>query len=643
MPNDLVEELKALTPFKALDEENIAKLASSIELRRFQPGTYVFRQGDPALGHVFIVMSGLAEVTLTNDRGIETVVGFRRRGDLFGETVIWSAKHYSGSVRAKDELECLAIPVGTFQKFINNFPVVAAYFSSVMVERMRSLYDEIIAEQSYVAYGGVEKSLFRRRVADLMSAPVITCRMSDKVSNIAQVMADKNISSLIVIDETGYPVGVITEKDLVAKMVAKSADPSKTTAEEIMNKNLITIPVNAYLDEALMQVIKHGVKHLAATDRGMLAGILSLVDLVKARSTGTLSVVHRIESENTLEGLRETGKEVDIFLNALVAEKAPTRQLLAIMAELHDRLVRKVIRLAEEEMVLEGYGKPPVPYCFVNMGSAGRKEQTLRTDQDNAIIYAKPEPERETAVSGYFLTLGGKIVDNLEACGFAKCKGDVMASNPKWCRSLDDWKETLSRWIARAEPEDIRMLTIFLDFRPVYGSHELAGDLWEVIFAAFNEAREVSHMLTNDDVQYRVPLSLLGGFITEKSGPYKDQINLKNSVCVHIVNCIRVFAMKHGIRETSTLGRLKELVEQKVISVDDGEFIETAFETVMMFRIRENVRKRQQGLPADNYINPHALSKREQAVLKDALSVITRLQKLTSSNFTEQWLNYLRI
>ncbi len=639
---DTFEVLKALTPFKELNWEALEELAPQVEIRKYPVGTYIFRRGGASLGLLFIVLDGLAEVTLNNDKGVETVVGYRRRNDIFGETVVLTGGCYSGNVRVKETLTCLIIPRDIFEHLIHNHPEVATFFSRVMLDRMRMLYDEIVSEQSLDTFSRAESSLFKRRVGEIMSRPVITCRPEDNITGVAGLMAEHNISSVIVIDDVGQPLGLVTERDLVSQMFAEGLCPSERRAKDVLNTKLVTLPADAFLNEALLAVIKSGAKHVTVTESGLLVGIVSLVDLLKAQSTGSLWVAHRIESEHSLGGLCETGKEVDNFLYALVTEKAPTRELMEIMAELNDKLTRRVVHLCEEQMVEDGLGTPPVPYCFVNMGSAARREQTLRTDQDNAIVYADPEPDQAEAVKQYFLTLGERIVESLAECGFQKCKGNVVASNPAWCRSMSEWNATLHRWIYSPEPEGIRMLTIFLDFRPIFGDKGLTKILWERMFEAFERQTVVTHMLTHDEVQFRVPLNMLGGFITEKSGPHKNELNLKSSVCTHIVNCIRVFAMRYKITEPSTFGRLDQLVERGGIPRDDAEFIQASFETVMMFRIRQNVVKHRQGLAADNYITPAKLSKREQAVLKDALSVINRLQKLTSSNFTEAWLNYLK-
>jgi len=634
--------LKAMPPFNTLEEGIIARLVPQLALEEFPQGTYVFRQGTPSLQKLFLVVKGLAEVTVAGEQGVATVVGYRRPGEFFGETVVLTDATYPGSVMAKEDLTCLVIPREVFENLIYHNGSVAAFFSRAFLERMRGLYQEIVAEQTYDTSGRTESPLFRRRVGELMSSPVITCRVHDRVTDIAALMQEHNISAVVVIDREGQPVGLITERDLVNQLIAERRYRLEDcTAREVMNTKLVTINRDAYLNRAMLEVIKHGVKHLVVTDRGMLAGIVSIVDLIKARSTGTFWIAHRIEAQQTLEGLADVSREVDGFLSALVAEKASVRDIFALVSELYDALTRRVIQLCEEELAAEGWGPPPVPYCWINMGSAGRREQVLRTDQDNGIVYADPPKERQREVTAHFQLLGSRVVEGLVRCGFAPCRGGIMASNPAWCRPLSSWEIIARRWLYRVDPSDVRMLTIFLDFRPVWGDESLAARLRESVFRAFKHSGAASALWTRDEAQFKVPLSFLGGFITEKSGPHKNEIDLKLAGAVHIVNCIRIFALTHGISETSTFGRLDELVEAGVLARDDAEFVGAAYETIMMFRIRENVRKLVQGREPDNYINPYKLTRREQALLKDAFSVITRLQKITALQFGEFGLHYV--
>jgi CBS domain-containing protein len=638
---DLAAFLAVTPPFSTLEEDLRRELLARGQTRTYPAGSYVFRRGDPSQGVLFLVVRGSAVVTLPEEGRGEVVVGYRQPGDFFGETVVLTGGAYPGSVRAREELLCFLIPRAELERLIHTVPEFASFFNRQLLDRMRLLYEEMAAEQSFTAYTRREGRVLNRRVEEIMSRPVVTCRPGDPVAHAAQLMAGHNISAVVVV-EGERPVGLVTERDLVTRVLARSREPGAAhnlKVAEVMTPHVVQVPVRAYLHEVLLQVVRHHVKHVAVMDGERLAGIVTLANLVRARGTGTFWVAHDIESQDSLDGLARCGREAESFLDALVAERASAREICNLMTEVYDRLVRRVIFLCEREMEAEGWGPPPVPYCFLQMGSAGRGEQTLRTDQDNALVYEAPAGDQ--AAAAYFGALGPRIVAGLEACGFARCKGDVMVSNPFWCRALSDWEKTLWLWIGRPSPSHVRLLTIFLDFRPVYGESRLAARLWEVVFRAFERfSLEAGHFLSHDEGSLRVPLNAFGGFLTEKTGPHRNQLDLKRSAMVHVVNCTRLFALKARLSEVSTFGRLEGVAAAGLLEPDEAEFIAGAYETLLMFRLRENLKKWRQGQEPDSYINPFKLSRREQAVLRDALSVVARLQKLTTKHFHVYWLNY---
>lgn len=640
MPGSVREVLDTVPPFNLLPPEVLDSLEGRVKMEIYPPGSYVFRQGEDSLNTLFLIVRGSAEVVAAGDKGSESVVGFRGPEDFFGETGL-TGGHYSASIRAKEELNCLIIPGEEVDRLIGRHSDFAGYLTDLLLERMRSLYDEIIHDQTFDEYGTVETPLFRKRISDIMSSPVITCSTRDTVVEVADLMKARNISAVMVVDGENRPVGVITNADLVHKVLARSVtDYLEIIAGTIMNPDVVTINSEAFFAEALMAVSRHKTKQLAVTRKGKLAGIVTMADLVKTRSTGTLTIIHDIESQKDIKGLAKLGVEVDNLLNALVSEKAPVQEVLLIMAEFHERLTRKVIQLCEEEMSRRGPGPPPVDYCWLNTGSAGRREQTVRTDQDNFIIFRDPGGKKNDEVREYFLKLALAVNEGLDRCGFAKCPGNVMASNPAWCMSDREWERTVGNWLENSnkDPQSIRQLTIMLDFRPVYGEKALSDRLWDSIIAMYGESPGISHYLVQDDLSARVPVTMWGGFVTEKTGAHKDQINLKGAAAVHIVNCIRIFALKNGITATNTFGRISELRRVGGLKPDEADFVEAAYETLTMFRLRENIKKVKRGEKADNYINPSQLSRQEREILKGAFTAVSRLQKLTGSTYTLIWL-----
>lgn len=637
MPKPSASFLKTIMPFSTLTDEERQEVLAKLRFAVYAPDTYVFHQGEPSKNVLFIIEEGLAEVTVTGDKITETAVSYRKAGDFFGETTLILGGDYPGSVRVVEELYCWLLPKEDFDRLLYSKPAFANFFTRIITERMSSLYEEIGREQAQSAFHA-EASTFRRRIDEIMSSPVVTCRANETVEELAKKLAGANLSSLVLVDENEKPMGLITERILVTKVLAEKRSLKDTKAIDIAEPLSAYLTPEAYFYQALLTMVRHRIKHLPIVANDRLAGIVTISDLIKTRSIGTISILQDIEDRTTIPQLAAAAAPLNNVLTALLAEKTPVREITAIMNEYYDRLTRKIITVVEKELEEEGFGLPPTDYCFINMGSGGRREQSLRTDLDNAIIFAEPKDITTEQARAYFLALGRRVVEGLVLCGFKRCPGDVMASNPIWCRSLPEWKKTAKTWMEKPDGTNVRNLTIFLDFRPLAGKYYLAEELREHIFDVFVKSPVASHFLAADELQYRQPLSFMGRFITKKDGPNKGEINLKASACVRVVDCVRLFALRHRIAETSTWDRLDRLGSLHIMKKEDIEFFQASYETMMFFRLRENLRKVLMGKEADNYLNPSSLTKMERSLLKDSLIAIGKLQKLTEAHFRMFWL-----
>lgn len=208
-----------------------------------------------------------------------------------------------------------------------------------------------------------------------------------------------------------------------------------------------------------------------------------------------------------------------------------------------------------------------------------------------------------------------------------------MASNPFWCRSFNGWRDVITHWIGQLDSENVRMMTIFLDFRHVYGKKSLCDLLKNFVIRSFQKSATVLLFLAKDDLNHRVPLNFFKQIITEKSKEHRNLVNLKSTACVHMVDCLRNFSLREGVLEINTFKRIEELSKRRVFSPDDTEFFATAYETLMMFRIRQSLLQLSRGEQPDNYINPNELSKRDKAALREAFLAVDRLQNLTGHAF----------
>lgn len=465
---------------------------------------------------------------------------------------------------------------------------------------------------------------FRKRVGQMMSSPVRTVGADMPAAEAARQMAMLGLSSLVVTDRSCRPVGIITSGDLVNKVLALGRPPS-TPVSEIQSAPLITCTPDDLYATALLLMVRHRIKHLPVVGpEGRLIGMVTMGDLSRGRDGGALAVADALERAPDLAHLRHALEQADAVVAALYAEKADPHTLLAVTTEFYDRVHRRCLELAQMHL-----GPAPVAFAFLVMGSGGRGEQYARTDQDNALVWADP-PRATAAVDQYFARLGERLVVYLEQCGFARCPGNVMASNPFWRRPLSDWQELLQRWALAPTPERIRAATIFYDFRPVAGDPQVAAELRHRALDAAVGQRFLHH-LAADDLRHRVPLGPFGVLLLPRWGEHAWELDLKTDLSVHIVDGVRALALQAGIGATGTKQRLFELVNKKELDDSLGESIDTAFSFLLELRIRRA--RSQNGLHGHNRVRVDALGLTDRRRLHEAMQAVDRLQDYLGLRF----------
>jgi CBS domain-containing protein len=628
---DIFDILKTITPFSFLNEQILSEIVEKSYQKHYAKDSFIFQEGEHSKQTLFLILEGEAKA-LARLGSEESVATIRGKGEFFGVTGLLSAEPYPISMVASQALICLLINRDIFQKALASSNKFADYFTKMLASRLKDLY-LTFADSRYEEQFFQGQSL-RRRVADIAQEKVVTCLPMDKISNVAKKMQEARISSVVVVAFNGKPVGIITEKDLVHKVMATEKPDLDRRAHEVMSGKLITVKPDDFSYQALLMMTKHNIKHIVITDdNDVLHGIITVKDLIRNRNSGALSIIRQIEYQDSFDGLSGLIKEIDQVQQALLTERAFASEICSLTTELYDRITRRVIQIAEIKMTEADWGAPPADYCFINMGSAGRREQYSRTDQDNGIIFADLDGEAAEHAQKYFTTLGEIIVSGLEICGFNRCSGQVMANSSNWCQPLQGWKDSVESWVEQLDPKDIRNMTIFLDYRYLHGETALYENLKDYTTKLFKQSKHALLFMAEDDLRHRVPLNIFGNIITRRTGIKNRKLNLKSEVMVHLVDCIRLFALREGIWETNSFERIHRLKARGVFKPDDAEYIEAAFESLLMIRIRNTVIKTREGYIPDNIIDLGHLENKDKALLKETMLVVNRLQTLTDHAF----------
>ena len=344
----------------------------------------------------------------------------------------------------------------------------------------------------------------------------------------------------------------------------------------------------------------------------------------------TVLIRELAELSNKDEVIKKS-RELPGLIHRMLRSGANVSNITRLITTFSDTVMRKLIVLALAQL-----GPAPVPFAFIALGSEGRKEQTLKTDQDNAIIFQDPvggAAVGESDVQPYFLKLGDTVCTWLDQAGYAYCRGAVMANNPRWCQPLSTWKTYFARWIHAAQAEDLLHSSIFFDFRHAYGDVGLVESLSNYLFGALADWSGFFRHMTENAVHHKPPLNFFGNFVLESKGPHRNCLDIKQAI-TPVVEFARIFALKHMIRETNTQERLYRLWLKKILTKAEYNDVEQAYAFMMQLRfVRQISALADEKAKADNYINPKALSSIERKMLKAILKKIEKLQAKMSFEF----------
>jgi CBS domain-containing protein len=617
---DIVVFLKNVPPFQFLEESDLRKLADNLTIEFYPKDTVILKQDAPASDSLRIIKKGGVQISVRTENGEEVTLDHRGEGDTFGLISLMGQDRQKTTVVAIEDTICFLLGRSKILSLIESNPSFTEYFLQTHFSKyVDRVYREMHSKSLF--YGSSDHLLFTTPVGDIATKAVVTVLDGATIREAAREMSRNRISSLIITDRSGLPVGIVTDRDLREKVVARGRSVTDSV-RDVMTLPLIRVDVKDYCFEAVLKMIKHNIHHILVIKEGKLKGVLTNHDLMLLQGSSPLSFAKDLESQESVDGLVPVSHKINRVVGLLLKEGARASNITKIIAELNDRLVRKVLEFADRK-----FGKPPVPYCWLSFGSEGRKEQTFKTDQDNAIVYADPSsPAQEEEARNYFSAFALYVRDGLVRCGFPLCPADYMASNPKWCQPLSVWKKHFSGWINHPTPEAILRSLIFFDFRPLHGEESLGEELRDYLMKIVKGQNLFLAHMASATTKNRPPLGFFRTFIVEKGGEHKDELNLKFRGIGPLVDVVRLLALESGVTETSTLERI-EAMKGKHPTIDTmGSELVQAFEFITLLRIHHQVGQLERGEAPDNFINPSTLSNLEKRILKESFHVISTVQ-----------------
>ncbi|NVJ87122.1 MAG: CBS domain-containing protein [Algoriphagus sp.] len=637
--NRVAEFLRRHPPFSFLEEGDLLRIAQSVEISYLAKGEVLFRKGEPANPHFFILKEG--QILLQEEGQIREYCDV---GDLFGVLALLGKRPYVLDALAGENSLIYAVPVEEFEKLLEKNPKVSLYFAAGFAAGQVVFRTDLgQGQKAREVFGRKEQDhsllIFSGQSTIQISKNVLTCKPSDSVQEAAYWMDQQQVSSIVICDESKFPIGILTDKDLRSKVLAKGLSTSLPVSE-IMSSPVITKKPESDFAELYLSMIKNRLHHLVltedGTDQSPVCGILSDHDVLLSMGNSPAVIIHALINARSNEEMGQIRDRAEEMLRYYLENEVAMDFVAAVMTEINDVIIQRAIEEGKKLLIPKFPEVGSIPFAFLSMGSEGREEQLLRTDQDNALVYGEVPESLQEKARAYFQELGTYVVETLLACGFASCPGEIMASNSKWVLPISSWKAQFSEWILHPSPEALMKSSIFFDFRVVAGTRSLGDELTSHIFDEIKKKPIFLNFLAQNALQNPPPLGFFRNFLVEKSGEHRDQFDIKARAMLPLTDLARLLILYHGIPGiNNTFKRFEKLSELEPNYRDLFIQAAKAYEILMRMRALEGLQERNSG----RFIAPEKLGKIQRNLLKNSFSPIQELQEIVQVRFQ---LDYFR-
>ncbi|MFZ4451807.1 DUF294 nucleotidyltransferase-like domain-containing protein [Salibacterium aidingense] len=625
--------------FSGTSAAEFGDLMERCQLREYQTAEKILYSQSPRDGFL-LMLEGVTEVYVSfheNDRKNEVlevlepgeIIGFSSLADFLGEPAV-RENPYTVEVQAVEKAVCLHIPNDVLQAVWHREEVRDYVLRQVSV-RLRDIYTSL-AEQVHLAARWGESDPFIQRVQDMMTTPPVIVSESTPVSEAAEKMIQKSASSIIVEADSGEMTGIITEKDLVQRIAASQKAGTETVAS-IMSREPYVITRQAYYYEAMSSFLMNGVKHLPVTDdynSSKVVGVITLSDLLKNKNRGKFDILKEIETVDAAH-LPDIKYAIYDILETLLHDRIPALHILRVVTRLYDQLVRQCADIAERE-IRKKHGEPPLPYAFYLMGSGGRGEQFMLSDQDHFLVYGEPGNEEEKReAEQYFRALGNEIVLYLEKAGYKRCDGNMMASESNWRGSVSDWGDRLRIWGLRATNQNILLGHNFLAFRFLYGNQHLHQQFLTAVEQQFERSRIFLYRAAGQERLQPVPS--LDHPVRALFRVKRHHIDIKKHALFPFHHCLQILAAHHNIFGKMPLDMIEALQEKHEMEETFAEDLRFAYETVIRIRMEQSWSRyqRKEGNSSEILFTQMKTSDKEALII--ALKTLRSLQTKVLTTF----------
>lgn len=618
----IVEFLSRFAPFEQMSKGDRQFLAGNLTLKQFEANEVILSPEQGPAQYFFIVKSGRVVGGLQAG-AVEEPFWEIGRGDFFPIAALIASRPVNVLMRAVEDTQCYRMSRQDFETLRRRSPE----FQEFCTRRISSLLD--------LALRDLQTQLLQREVGGSLTAPLhdligrepVTCSPETPLRVVLAQMEAERVPSVVVVDEEFHPIGMFTLRDLLTRVALAECSLDRQVGE-VMTHQPATLDAELSGFSAALLMADRGFGQVCVIRAGSLVGLITEADLFSVRRLGLAHLRRSIREAKDTRTLAVLGRDVHSLIDLMLAQGASVEQVTQIITALNDHIARRAI-----ELILMETGAPDIVFSWIAFGSEGRHEQTLKTDQDNGILFQVPAGMTADQVRAQLLPLADRINTALEECGVPRCRGGVMAGNPDWCLSQDEWSEKFSLWVNHADGKKLLYATIFFDFRCLFGPEEPVEDLRTWLLGMVKSHRNFFRHMVEQALGTRPPLGLLRDFVVKKGGDAPHTLDLKLNGITPFVDTARIFALSAGIRETNTPQRLRAAGLRWRMNPSEVEAWLDGFHYIQLTRLLQQRDQGRRGIPLTNDLNPDSLNELERRILKESFQQARKLQRRLEQYF----------
>lgn len=632
MSNSIAENianfLKEFPPFSYLNHEELIQVATSIGVVNLDKHKVLFQINDKLHDSFYVVASGVVNLSVIADAE-ETLLNKCYPGDVFGLRPFFAKNNYMMTAKSREDSIVYAIPISSFKPFVAQNPQVLDFLLESFATNTRNPFDKenrgkLITDSVYSENQQTEIQYFQSLAYNKTPVKVTINALA---KDTAQLMTENLMDNAIVV-ENNYPIGIITDSDFRSK-IANGRFPLISTVDRIMSSPVITVPENVSVAEAQLLMLKNNVSHLCVTtdgsDKSDVKGVISEHDLIVAQANNPGVLIKEIKRALSPKELKQVREKLTDLIQSSIAKNIPLPHIYNISGEIITAIIKRSIELSILDL-----GSPPARFAWFSIGSQGRKEQFLLTDQDSFLVFEDVAAENYRDVKDYFLKLAKRATAILEKVGYEFCPHGHMSSNMLWCKSMSDWIKQYNNWMKTPGDKSNDISPIFFDYEFVFGESKIEDNLNSLVFNNTKNNALFFDYLGNDALRKHPPLNFFKKFNLEEEGEHKGKFDIKNKAIMPLVDAARLFAINFNLKGVNnTHLRFKQLAMADPKFADIYLNCADAFLILSKFRTLEGLKDDSNG----NYINVEELSKVDKERLRNSLGPMRDLEELIKDKF----------